>query len=192
MRPIRPSVVAYSRDYRRPPRWGMGMPPRKPPGKPRRWWQRFADPLFYLRAVIVLSGLVLIAVPLLSDGTLALVRPIPAGSQSCRVLRVIDGDTADLWCATAGLQHARLEGFDAPELFSPNCMSELIAAQKAKWALRGLLLTAGSLRLSLGLLDKYDRRLVTVWVNGEPLAKAMIAGGHARKYGGEARQPWCG
>ncbi len=187
MRQNRPTIVPYSRDYRRPPRWGMGVPPRKP----QRWWQRVADPLFYLRAVILLSGLALVAIPLISDGTLALLRPIPAGAQSCRVVRVIDGDTADLWCATAGLQRARLAGFDAPELFSPNCMAELIAAQKAKWALRGLLLTGGPLRMSLGGLDKYERRLVTVWVNGVPLAKAMIAGGHARKYGGEARQSWC-
>lgn len=187
MRQNRPTIVPYSRDYRRPPRWGMGVPSRKP----RRWWQRVADPLFYLRAVILLSGLALVAIPLISDGTLALLRPIPAGAQSCRVVRVIDGDTADLWCATAGLQRARLAGFDAPELFSPNCMAELIAAQKAKWALRGLLLTGGPLRLSLGGLDKYERLLVTVWVNGVPLAKVMIAGGHARKYGGEARQSWC-
>ena len=187
MRPRRPSVVPFSRDYRRSPRWGMGLPPRKP----KRWWQRLADPQFYLRAVILVSGLALVVVPLLSDGSLALLRPITAGAENCRVVRVIDGDTVDFWCSSAGVQRARLVGFDAPELFSPGCTGELIAAQKAKWALRHLLLTGGSLRMSLGALDKYDRRLVTVWVNGQPLAKAMIAGGFARKYGGEARKTWC-
>lgn len=165
----------------------MGLPPRKP----RRWWQRLADPLFYLRAVIVVSGLALVAVPLIADGLLAVTRPIAADTQNCRVLRVVDGDTVELWCATDGMHRARLAGFDAPELFSPRCMGELVAAQKAKWALRGLLLGGGPLRMSLGAMDKYDRRLVTVWVNGEPLADAMIARGHARKYAGQARRSWC-
>lgn len=170
----------------------MGQSPRMPPKGPRRWWQRLTDPVIYLRAVILVSGLALIVIPLISDGALTILRPIPAAGQSCRVLRVIDGDTVDLWCVKDSVERARLVGFDAPELFSPGCLTELVAAQRAKWALRSLLLQGGALRMSLGGLDKYERRLVTVWVDGTPLASAMIAGGHARQYQGGARQGWCG
>lgn len=191
MRPRRPNIVPYSRDYRRAPRFKMGLPFGKPPRKPRSLLQRLADPLFYLRVVIIVSGVALVALPLISDGTLALTKSIPAGAQTCRVLRVIDGDTADLWCDVEGIFRARLVGFDAPELFSPNCTAELIAAQRAKWGLRGMLFASRSLRMSLGRLDKYDRRLVTVWTHGTPLATAMIEAGYARSYSGAARKPWC-
>ncbi len=175
MRAKRPKVVPFSRDYRRAPRFGMGLPPHKPPRRLQCWLRRMADPLFYLRAMIVVSVAALVALPLVADGTLALTRSISTGAQSCRVVRVIDGDTADLWCGSEGLLRPRFVGFDAPELFSPSCVSELIAAQRAKWALRSVLFSSGSLRMSLGRLDKYDRRLVTVWVNGVPLANLMIS-----------------
>lgn len=170
----------------------MGLPPGKPPRKSRSLLQRLADPLLYLRAVIVVSVAALVVLPLIADGTLALTRSIPADEQTCRVLRVVDGDTVDLWCGADGMVRARLVGFDAPELFSPDCTAELIAAQRAKWALRGMLFSGRALRMSLGGRDKFDRRLVTVWTDGKPLAAAMIEAGHARSYGGAARQSWCG
>jgi micrococcal nuclease len=183
-------VVPYSRDYRRPPKWGMGLPPRRPPPR-RRWWHRIADPVFYLRAVIFLASVGLIVVPFMADGALAVARPLAAPDGACRVLRVVDGDTVDLWCAATGIERARLDGFDAPELFSAKCTAELIAAQQAKWALRGLLLSGGDLRMERGGLDRYQRRLVTVWVGQVPLARRMIQGGHGRSYGGGTRLGWC-
>lgn len=188
MRRGRSNVIPYSRDYRRPPRWGMGLPP----NRPRGWWHRLADPQFYLRAVIIVSAFALVLIPLVADGTLAVARPIAFGTESCRVLHVVDGDTADIWCPSFGVERARLSGFDAPELFSPKCAPELIAAQKAKWALRGYLFGSANLSMHRGRLDRYDRRLVTVWLGAKPLSQAMIAGGYARPYGGGIRQGWCG
>ena len=168
----------------------MGGPP-KPPNRPRRWWQKMADPLFYLRAVIVVSGLALVGLPLLTDGVLAVARPIAFGADNCRVVHIVDGDTADLWCGSSGVERARFVGFDAPELFSPNCVSELLAAQKAKWALRGYLFSTADLRLQRGRLDLYQRRLVTLWLGAVPLSQKMIEGGYARAYGGGVRSGWC-
>ncbi len=165
----------------------MGLPPRRP----RRWRQRVLDPVFYLKAVIFMACVGLVVVPFLADGAIAVARPLAAGDASCRVLRVVDGDTVDLWCAASGFERARLDGFDAPELFSPKCTAELIAAQKAKWALRGLLLSGGTLRMERGALDRYQRRLVTVWVGQVPLAWRMVQGGYARTYGGGIRGGWC-
>ncbi len=181
-------ITPSSRDYRRAPQWWMGPPPRRP----KRWWQRLADPVVYLRAVIAVSVVALVIVPLLADGALAVARPLAAPDGSCRVLRVVDGDTVDLWCSATGFERARLDGFDAPELFSPKCGAELLAAQKAKWALRGMLLSGGDLRLERGGLDRYQRRLVTVWVGPVPLSRRMVQGGYARSYGGGIRGGWCG
>jgi micrococcal nuclease len=167
----------------------MGLPPRRPK---KRWWQRMADPVFYLRAVIVVASVALVIVPMLADGALAVARPMASADGACRVLRVVDGDTVTIWCPASGVERARLAGFDAPELFSPRCSAELLAAQKAKWALRGMLLSGGDLRLERGGLDRYDRRLVTVRVGQMPLARLMIQGGHGRSYGGGLRAGWCG
>lgn len=182
------TVVPFSRNYRRPPRWGMGLPSKRPTGR----WQRVADPQFYLRMVIFIGIFALVIIPVIADGTLAIARPISLGADNCRVLHVVDGDTADIWCSGSGLERARFSGFDAPELFSPKCVSELIAAQKAKWALRRILIMATDLRMERGKLDRYERRLVFVWVGSKPISKQMIAGGFATAYGGGVRRDWCG
>ncbi len=189
-RPPRHTVTPFSRDYRRPPRWHLG-PPSKPPRGPVRWWHRIADPRFYLRAVIVICGLALVAMPMVADGTLAALRPIAIADGTCRVLHVVDGDTADIWCPATGMERARLAGFDAPELFSPNCFAELVAAQKAKWALRVMLFTEADLQMQRRGQDQYGRRLVTLWVGPDLLSKRMIASGHGREYGGGKRGTWC-
>lgn len=159
--------------------------------QPRRWWQRAADPAFYLRAVILICGLGLIAVPLVADGVLALARPVAFGVDNCRIIHVVDGDTANIWCAATGIERARFVGYDAPELFSPECTTELIAAQKSKWALRGYVFGASDLRMQRGKLDRYNRRLVTLSLGSASLADKMIAGGYGRAYGGGVRTGWC-
>jgi micrococcal nuclease len=153
---------------------------------------RIFDPVVYLRTAVVAAGLALFAVPFATDAVVAIAKPLQGANGPCRILRVVDGDTVTIWCATTGVERARLDGFDAPELFSPKCGAELLAAQKAKWALRGMILAAARLRLAHGGLDRYDRRLVTLWVDGTPLARRMVQAGYARTYGGGARTGWCG
>lgn len=184
----RNNVIPYSRDYRRPPRWTMGLPPRKP--RRPRW--RFADPRIYLGATMVSALLALVILPAGSDATLALVQPVTGAGGTCRIYQIIDGDTARIWCPGRGSTSARFTGFDAPELFSPACATELVAAVKAKWALRFELWMAGQVSLVRKGTDRYGRALVAVFIDGEPLARRMIAAGHARSYDGGRRAGWCG
>jgi hypothetical protein len=51
-----------------------------------------------------------------------------APTEGCRVVSVIDGDTVSMWCPGTGAERARLTGFDAPELFSPQCPAEAAKA----------------------------------------------------------------
>lgn len=180
------NIVPFSRDYRRPPRWTMGLPPRRP-RRPRR----LADPRFYLKAVIAAVSLGLVVLPAASDAVIAVARPVADGSGSCRVWQVIDGDTVRMWCAGRGSTTARLTGLDAPELFSPSCPAELLAATRAKWALRLAIWTAGEVVLVREGTDRYGRTLVAAFLDGEPLARRMIAAGHARPYSGGRREGWC-
>lgn len=180
----RNTVIPYSRHDRRSLRWGLGLPPGK-----RRWC--LADPRFYLSAVIVVASLGLIVLPAVWDGAIAAVRPAKDGLHTCRIYQVIDGDTARMWCAGEGSLKARFEGFDAPELFSPTCPSEFLAATKAKWALRLAISQATTIELTRRGTDRYGRTLVAARLDGEPLARRMIDGGYARPYAGGRRQGWC-
>lgn len=159
-------------------------------GAPRRRW-RLADPRFYLNAVIVAASLGLVVLPGAADAVLAVTRPALDGGGSCRIYRVVDGDTVRMWCQGRGEVSARLTGFDTPELFSPGCASELAAAVKAKWALRLAIWQADEVMLVRQGTDRYGRALVAAFVDGQPLASKMIVDGHARPYSGGARGGWC-
>lgn len=180
------NTIPFSRDYRRAPRFGMGLPPRRP----KRWgW------LWRLRQRLVWVLVAVVGIPALMDGALGALRPVQDGGQdgagSCRITQVVDGDTLRLWCAD-GLARVRLTGFDAPELYSPKCFAETVAAQQAKWALRWMIWQADDLRISREGRDRYDRPLVALSDGNALLADAMIAAGHARAYGGGVRAGWCG
>lgn len=168
----------------RPPR--RGVPPYRAPSRLARW----LDPRVYLTAVMVLAALGLVVIPFGTDAiNIALG---PRAQDGCRVATVIDGDTVTLWCPGRGLHRARLASVDAPELFSPQCPSEWLAAQRATWALRGLLWGAESLTVTHRGIDRYDRRLVDLTADGTRIGPALIAAGHARPYAGGRRQGWCG
>jgi micrococcal nuclease len=111
--------------------------------------------------------------------------------QGCRVAHVVDGDTVDFRCRGAGIIRARLTGFDAPELYSPQCLSEAARAVAAQNWLRWKLARADRLKVVMGGQDRYDRRLAEVFVDGRRMADLMIAAGHARPYSGGRREGWC-
>lgn len=185
------TVIPYSRDYRRAPRWGMGLPPRKPQSHWCSFVARALDPVFYLKAVIAVGALALIVLPLGADAVNAALKPAWNGDNSCRIMSVIDGDTLSIWCTDRGIERARLIGLDAPELFSPGCGSEFLAAQRATWALRGMIFQARAINIGIEGRDRYDRLLVTLSLDGRAGARQMIARGHAREYDGGQRQSWC-
>jgi endonuclease YncB( thermonuclease family) len=115
-----------------------------------------------------------------------------SGGSGCRILAVIDGDTVSAFCPGEGLVRARLEGFDTPESWDPRCLSEWWAGRRATLALRWKLLAAGEIETVLSGSDRYGRRLMTLFLDGENVARAMIAEGHARPYAGGPRAGWCG
>jgi endonuclease YncB( thermonuclease family) len=188
---LRHNVIPYSGSYRRPPRWGMGLPPRRPEGRITRALRRVLNPLVYLKAVIVLAGLGLVVLPYGTDLASAALRPVASTTGDCRVLTVLDGDTVKLVCPDMGVQSARLIGFDAPEKYSPRCAAELMAAERATWALRAMILKADKLELTRDGEDRYGRALVRLVLDGEDVARQMIRGGYARTYGGGLRGSWC-
>jgi endonuclease YncB( thermonuclease family) len=185
------NVVPYSRSYRKPPRWGMGLPPRRPPGPLTRLVQRIVNPLFYLKAVIGLGLFGLLILPTLADGINAAMKPVQAADGTCRIVRVVDGDTVTLLCGEEGLQSARLLGFDTPEKYSPRCVAEFVAAERASWALRTLIQKADRLTLTRDGVDQYGRALVRLELDGQDVADRMIRAGHGRRYGGGPRGGWC-
>ncbi|MFT4151398.1 MAG: thermonuclease family protein [Paracoccaceae bacterium] len=139
-----------------------------------------------------LTGLVaaVMLLPAMADAVSAVMHRVRAPDGSCRILSVVDGDTVVLSCAS-GTGRARLTGFDAPELFSPQCPAEYLAAQKAKWGLRHMLFTARDIAIRPQGRDRYDRLLVEVWLDGTPLAQRMEQAGLARAYSGGRRGGWC-
>ena len=153
--------------------------------RPRRIRSRWIGWLGTASAVILLAG------PLF-DAVNALRHPVRVGEQNCRIVQVIDGDTLRLWCADVGLQTVRLTGFDTPELFSPQCLAEHWAAQRATWATRLALYRAQRVALELAQRhDRYDRLLGQLRLDGRPMQDRLIAQGLARPYDGGQRQGWC-
>lgn len=156
-----------------------------------RLLRRLADPGFYLRAVMVIAALWLVILPFGADGTIAGLRPARMGTDRCRILQVIDGDTIRLWCGDTPVR-ARITGYDAPEVFSPGCAAEAIAGQRATWALRRALLGARDIQITGRGRDKYDRPLVQLRLDGADVSANMIRAGHGRAYQGGRRGGWCG
>ena len=72
--------------------------------------------------------------------------------------------------------------------FSPACAGELAAAVQAKWALRLEIWKAGTITMVREGTDRYGRALIDAFLDGEPLARRMIAAGHGRSYDGGRRK----
>jgi endonuclease YncB( thermonuclease family) len=130
-------------------------------------------------------------VPAVADLGNATLHRVNGANGDCRILSIIDGDTVSMWCAAQGLVRVRLTGFDTPEKFSPQCFSEVIAAERATWALRKIVFSATTLRYVSAGNDKYGRSLRALDIDGDPLARLMIDAGHARANHGEKRLGWC-
>jgi endonuclease YncB( thermonuclease family) len=117
--------------------------------------------------------------------------PPPEAPPGCRVVAVTDGDTIRIWCPGRGTESARLIGFDSPELFSPRCATEYRDARAAKAALSRLISGADEVAIVREGTDRYGRGLVGLYLDGEPVSRAMIDAGHARPYMGGQREGWC-
>lgn len=117
------------------------------------------------------------------------------GRHAVDVLRTIDGDTfearihlrPDLIVVT----RVRLRGIDAPELKAA-CAGEFRMARAALSALRKLLADGEVAIFNIGP-DKYSGRIVAdAATRATPnVSEALLAAGHARRYGGGHRDGWC-
>jgi len=165
--------------------------PARPVGPLTRLLRRIVDPRFYLRLVMGLAALGLVVVPLLADLANAALKPVSGEDGTCRILRVVDGDTVSLMCPEQGMHSARLLGFDTPEKYAPKCAGELLAAERASWALRTLIQQADRLSLTHSGTDQYGRALVRLELDGQDVAGLMVRKGLARRYGGGPRGSWC-
>ena len=165
--------------------------PARPAGPVTRGLRRLVSPRFYLKAVvgIGLGGLVL--VPTIADLVNAAMKSVDSDEGSCRIVRVVDGDTLSLICPEDGMVGARLLGFDTPEKYAPKCLAEFVAAEKAGWHLRALIQKADRLELRHQGTDPYGRALVQLELDGVDVARTMIRDGHARQYSGGLRGSWC-
>jgi len=117
--------------------------------------------------------------------------PVASTAPACSVTRVIDGDTVDMTCPGAGRFRARLTGYDTPETFEPRCAAEAELARAATTRLRGMVRAAGRVDARLGGLDRYDRRLVRLSLDGRDVGATLIAEGLAVRYTGGPRIDWC-
>jgi endonuclease YncB( thermonuclease family) len=166
--------------------------PARPAGPRVRGLRRLADPRLHLRLLVALGLGGLVLLPAAADLLNAAMKTVASEQGDCRILRVIDGDTLSLLCPEDGMLGARLMGFDTPEKFSPRCVAELIAAERASWHLRTLIQGADRLTLVHQGTDQYGRALVRLELDGVDVARLMIRAGRARAYSGGLRGTWCG
>lgn len=110
---------------------------------------------------------------------------------SCRVVEVVDGDTVDLRCLDRPVVRARVVGYDAPELGEvARCAAEAAAGERARSALAGLARTAWTTEVQFLREDRHGRPRVDLRLNGERVARWMVAEGHARR-GVFGPRDWC-
>lgn len=166
--------------------------PARPAGAVTRGLRRLADPRFYLRWAFGLAVMGLLLLPTVADLVNAGMKTVDSDQGSCRIIRVVDGDTVSLICPEDGMVSARLLGFDTPEKYAPKCLGEFVAAEQASWALRTMIQKADRLVLTHDGTDQYGRVLVRLDLDGVDVARLMVRAGHARQYGGGLRGGWCG
>lgn len=126
-------------------------------------------------ALSVISAIFAVIIALLSDfGYLGEnFSDLNEGEIFGRVERVTDGDTIVI-TGEFGRAKIRLFGIDAPELAQP-------FGRQAAAVLGDLILTK-NVRVKLGKVDKYGRRLGVVFLNGSDINAQMVSRGLAWAY----------
>jgi len=106
-------------------------------------------------------------------------------------VRVVDGDTVD-----HGFWRWWIAGVDAPETGSrARCPEERAAGQAARARLAELVAGGHAVLEPVGpawRVDRYNRRIARLLIDGADAGAILIAEGHARPYTGAQRRGWCG
>lgn len=113
----------------------------------------------------------------------------PLAGRGCKLGYVYDGDTVELKCAFESFS-ARLQGFDTPETTKPRCPEEQAYGMLATERLRALV-AHGEVAFTQVGVDKYDRVLIRLTVNGKDVGEQLIQDGLAVPYLGGKRINWC-
>lgn len=134
----------------------------------------------FVQAAILLGLAVLVSLWTQPEGT--------AHHIQGRDLHVIDGDTL-AW----GEERVRLQGIDAPEIRSPECVEELRQGQAARAALEAMVRGGRELVIQdSGERDRYRRLLGRLSVDGRDAGEILMARGLAVAYEGHRTAGWCG
>lgn len=170
----RGNIVPFSRDYRRAPKFDMGLPNGRPPRRRRKGW------------IVAAIGALFLFGPPVVDAANGLMKP----ANGCRVYGVVDGDTVRMYCAVSGFTTGRVLAYDTPE-YKARCTSEFFGAIKATFYLRWLLWSANEITARTEGTDRYGRALTLLLVDGKGVAGEMVKAGLARWYDGGPRASWC-
>jgi micrococcal nuclease len=116
-------------------------------------------------------------------------RHISASHTETRQIRVIDGDTFE---DTGANVTYRIENIDTPETGSrARCAAERELGNRATSAARALIANAADFEIrATGRIDRYERAIAFVLIDGRDLGETLIAEGLARPWRGR-REPWC-
>lgn len=146
----------------------------------------------YIRGVIMKM--------LAAFATLAFSLPATAGEiilgpVAAVVTEIIDGDTLRVeaipWPGLVMRVSVRIRGIDTPEKRG-KCESEKAAALAARDRLSELTPPGAAVHLIDVAPDKYAGRVdARILAGGADVGELLIGEGHARPYGGGARQGWC-
>ena len=140
------------------------------------------------RATTILAAIFLVLLlPAIGDA----VNGYTTQSSGCRVIGVIDGDTVRLDCPKSGFIRGRVLAYDAPEFFSPQCVSEFAKAIQATFYLRYLLWSSGKISATIDGTDRYGRALIVLIADEKGIAGEMVEAGLGRWYDGGSRDGWC-
>lgn len=140
-----------------------------------------------------------IALALIAISTPALAQKTPVGvTYDANILRATDGDTVvveALWVPAPIKKELaiRVFGVDTPEKgFRAKCPVEDAKGQAASAFTKKMIETSKKKQFVLYDWDKFGgRALGDIVLDGKSLREALIAGGHARPYFGDAKQSWC-
>jgi micrococcal nuclease len=124
-----------------------------------------------------------------AEGLRGRAQHISASHADAQQIRVIDGDTIE--DVTADITY-RIENIDTPETGSrARCVAERNLGNRATSAARALITNASDLEIrATGRIDRYQRVIAFVLVDGRDLGETLIAEGLARPWRGR-REPWC-
>jgi micrococcal nuclease len=113
-------------------------------------------------------------------------------AENISILDIIDGDTIRIAGSIPGETiSAGLTGYDTPEASEPGCPEELALGNLATARLQTIIRDAVRIDTRRQGVDRYQRVLLSLTVDGRELSDIMVSEGLAVRYAGGQRVNWC-